>query len=206
MTQLDMAAMAVLDAGRAHQSEFLRPIVIALDGPSGAGKSTLAVRIAELGGAVHIPMDDFFSAEIPDPCWDTFDYATRLARIFQWERIRAEVLLPLLVGEEARWHGFDFVAGLREDGTYGMLDAWTVRNPAALILLDGAYSSSPPLADLVDLTVYVEAPRAVRRARQAAREEAVWLAAWHARWDGFEDWYFGQICPAATFDFTVCMG
>jgi len=185
-----------------------RPLLVALDGPSGAGKSTLAgqavAALAAAGvSAGHVPLDDSFAAEIPDPCWDAFTFAERLARCFDWARVRACAVEPLLAGRPARWHAFDFVAGLRADGTYGRLAVAEERAPAAVILLDGWMAAGPALADLVDLAVLVATPVAERRRRQAAREEAAFLAAWLARWTPFEAWYFTAIRPLSSFDLVV---
>jgi len=72
-----------------------------------------------------------------------------------------------------------------------------------VILLDGAYSARPELADLLDLTILVEAPEPVRRERLAAREAPEALQAWHARWDSAEEDYFTRVRPPSTFDFVL---
>jgi uridine kinase len=181
------------------------PIVVALDGPSGGGKSTLAAAIADTIDAVVVPLDDFFSANVPDADWDGWTAEERAEAVFEWSRVRAEALEPLRAGEVARWHAFDFASGVREDGTYGMLAAWTIREPAPVILLDGAYSAGPQLADLVDLAVLIDAPEDVRRSRQSDREDPDFLEAWHARWDAVEDFYFGHIRPPKLYDVIVVL-
>jgi para-aminobenzoate synthetase len=197
------AAIARMRARLVAQG-VVRPLVLALDGGSGAGKSTLA---GVLAGAnpqfVIVPLDDFFAAHIPDGTWDALSPAERLRHVFDWPRVRAEALEPLRAGRAARWHPFDFAAGLRADGTYGMSEALVARPPAAVVLLEGAYSAAPPLADLVDLSVLVEVPPAERRRRLAAREDAAFLAQWHARWDPVEALYFGTVRPRASFDLVV---
>lgn len=187
-------------------SDRTRPVVVALDGPSGSGKSTLAVAIAAASEAVVVPVDDFFSANIPDAYWDSQPAAQRCRVVFQWERLRSEAIEPLLAGHTARWHAFDFESGTRPDGTYGMRSDWVVREPAPVVLLDGAYSAGPQLADLVDLAVLVDAPEDERRSRLAAREDPDFLAAWHARWDAVEAHYFARVRPRNTFDLVVIMG
>jgi para-aminobenzoate synthetase len=81
-----------------------------------------------------------------------------------------------------------------------------VRAPATVIILEGAYSTSPPLADLVDLAVLVDAPVEVRHARQAAREDPEFLAKWHRVWDALEDYYFNRLRPRSSFDLVVELG
>ncbi|MEZ4610499.1 MAG: hypothetical protein R2838_09700 [Caldilineaceae bacterium] len=162
---------------------------MALDGASGAGKSTLAPLLtAELAAAL-IPTDDFFSAHIPDADWDRFTIPERYAQVLDWARIRMDILAPLRAGRPARWHAFDFASGLRADGTYGMEAAVQARQPADVIVLEGAYSAAPYLADLLDLRVLLDLPRAQRHARLRAREDPEFLRAWHARWDEVEAYY-----------------
>jgi uridine kinase len=75
---------------------------------------------------------------------------------------------------------------------------------APTVLVEGAYSASPPLRDLIDLAVLVDTPDELRRLRAAARGDAAeFLAAWHGIWDEVEAYYFGQVCPPESFDLIV---
>ena len=179
------------------------PIVVALDGGSGAGKSTLASLVAgELDTAV-IPLDDFFSAGIPDDQWDTFTAEEKLRNVFDWDRVRGRAVVPLLEGRLARWRAFDFQAGLRPDGTYGMRPDFVEREPADVILIEGAYSASPALADVVDLAILVDVPIETRHSRLSAREDGAFLEKWHRRWDVVESLYFTQVRPRSSYDLVV---
>ena len=102
-----------------------------------------------------------------------------------------------------KWHPFDFAGGVRPDGTYAMRSDFVEREPALVIVLEGAYSTGCALADLIDLTVLVDAPREVRHERVQAREEQEFLAAWHTRWDAAEEVYFTKIRPRSSFDLVV---
>jgi uridine kinase len=117
--------------------------------------------------------------------------------------MRLCALDPLRAGQPAGWHPFDFAAGPRADGSHARSAQVTRRDPAPVIILDGAYSARPELDDALDLSVLVEAPAAVRLARLAARETPEFLAAWHRRWDAAEDYYFTHVRPPGTFDLTV---
>ena len=55
--------------------------------------------------------------------------------LLDWQRLRAEALEPLLAGKSARWHAFDFDAGLRPDGTYALSEQSVERQAAPVILL-----------------------------------------------------------------------
>lgn len=192
-----VAAVRELTAGR-HT-----PVVIALDGGSGSGKSTVALAIAAQLNAALVQSDDFFAAEIAESGWGALTPAERARAAIDWRRLRAEALEPLRAGKPARWHAFDFDAGVRPDGTYAMRTDFVEREPSAVIVLDGAYSTRTELADMIDLAVLVDAPAGVRHARLAAREEKSWLAAWHARWDDAEAYYFTHVRPASSFDLVV---
>src|SRR5687768_3397850 len=110
---LQQAAATLLAAIHQRRADRSTPLLVALDGPSGAGKSTLAALVAEQLDAVHIPSDDFFAAEITDAAWAARDPAARARDAIDWRRLRSEVLEPLLARQPARWHAFDFEAGLR---------------------------------------------------------------------------------------------
>jgi len=179
------------------------PVLVALDGPSGSGKSTLAGAVSGLVGAVIVASDDFFAADLTGAEWEARAVEERARDAIDWRRLRREALEPLLAGRAARWRGFDFAGGARPDGSWGLSAQWAEREPAPVILLEGAYSSRPELGDLIALSVLVDAPAAVRAARLAAREEEAFLREWHARWDAAEAHYFAHVRPRSAFDLVV---
>lgn len=178
-------------------------MLVAIDGGSGSGKSTLAAAVAAELDAVVVPSDDFFAAGITDAEWDALGPGERAAAAIDWRRLRKDALEPLLTGSIASWHPFDFAAGTRADGSYPMAAEAVTREPAPVILLEGAYSSRPELADLIDLAVLVDVPVDERHGRLLSREEKVFREAWHARWDGAEDHYFTHVRPPSSFDLVV---
>jgi uridine kinase len=193
----------VLVAVQGLSANLSRPVVVAVDGGSGSGKSTLVALIAKEIEAAVVPVDDFYAADIPEPHWDTFSVEERLARVFHWQRLREDVIKPLCDGKPARWYSFDFVSGLRDDGTYGLQSDPKELAPADVILLDGAYSAGPELKDLVDLAVLVDVPVKERHARQAAREDADFLKRWHQLWDPVEAFYFTCVRSRESYDLVV---
>lgn len=193
----------ILDAVRRLSDDRRAPILIALDGPSGTGKSTLAAALAAATGAVVVPGDDFFAAEITAAQWDARDGSERARDAIDWRRLRREALEPLRAGRPAEWYPFDFAAGEREDGSYGMSAEVVRRDPAPVIILDGAYSTRPELADLIDLSILIDVPAAIRKQRLAGREAPAFLADWHARWDVAEAFYFSHVRPPESFDLIV---
>ena len=84
-----------------------------------------------------------------------------------------------------------------------MLEDFQELQPSAVLIVDGAYCTRPELGDLLDLTVLVCTPRAVRHARISAREDREFLEKWHARWDAAEEYYFTEVRPPSAFDLVV---
>jgi len=194
-----VAVDAVVAAIRARSVNGQR-LVVAIDGRSGSGKSTVAEVVAQAIGAVIVPCDDFFAANVSNAEWDRRPPAQRAADAIDWRRLTREAIEPLRAGRAARWFAFDFLAGPRDDGTYPLQRTPTELTPKPVLLLDGAYSARPELADVLDLSVLVEAAPSTREARLAAREAADFLRQWHARWDPAEEYYFGRVRPRSAFD------
>jgi len=172
------------------------PLLVAIDGQSGAGKSRLAAAIAAEVEAVVVDGDDFYAGG-SDAEWDTRTVREKVDQCIDRRRLRSEALEPLLAGRAASWHPFDWEAG------QGLAARPIVGRPARVILLDGAYSARPELADLLGLSVMVDVPAEVRRQRLLEREGADAIDAWYRRWDEAEVYYFTRIRPRASFDIVV---
>src|SRR6266699_327743 len=170
-------------------------LVVAIDGRNVSGKTTVAAAVAQAIGAVIVPCDDFFAASVSDAEWDRRTPEQRAGDAIDWRRLRREAIDPLRAGRTARWYAFDFLAGPRRDGTYPLQTTPTKRVPKRIVVLDGAYSARPELADVLDLSVLVEAAVTTRETRLAAREAPEFLRQWHARWDLAEEHYFGRVRP-----------
>ena len=172
------------------------PLLVALDGRSGSGKSTTAVAVAAGFDAVVIDGDDFY-AGYHTAEWDAMSVAERSDRCIDWHRQR-QVLEVLARGEPATWHAYDWEA---DNGSLSTEP--TTAAAAAIVLLDGAYSARPELADLFDLRVLLELPEAVRRDRLLRREGERQLAEWEAQWSAAEDHYFTVVMPPEAFDLVI---
>lgn len=134
---------------------------------------------------------------------DARDAVERARDAIDWRRLRRCALEPLRAGETATWHPFDFESGERSDGSYGIALHAEQRTPTPVILLEGAYSTRPELADVIDLSVFIDAPKEIRHARLDARDPAPFLCAWHERWDAAESHYFTNVRPIESFDIVV---
>src|SRR5438067_664964 len=187
------------------RTDVRKPIVVALDGGSGAGKTTIAQRLMRLTAVALVPLDDFYQTVIPETEWPHKSAEQRLNGVFNWSRVRSEALEPLRAGRPGRWHAFDFMRGLGKAGTYSLNKEVTEVAPAPTILVEGAYSASPPLRDLIDLAVLVHVQNKTRHLRTALRErdDTEFLAKWHAIWDEVEAYYFQYVCPPESFDLVI---
>jgi uridine kinase len=180
-----------------------KPILIAIDGGSGSGKSLIAGIIAKQLNATLIATDDFFAAEITREGWVNRSYKERAADVINWRSLRSNVLEPLMDGMSASWQSFDFNAGIRPDGTYGIDSAVINYVPNDVIILEGAYSCRPELSDLIHLKILVDVPVQVRHKRLRKREEKEFLIQWHERWDEAEQYYFREVRPHSSFDLVI---
>jgi uridine kinase len=174
------------------------PLLVALDGRSGAGKSTVAQQVGERVAALVIDGDDFYRGG-DDAFWQARSPAEKVALVIDWRRQRA-VLTPLARGEPVTWQPYDWDA---DDGGLGTEIA---ARPAGVVILDGAYSARPELADLFGLRVLLDVPRDVRRARLLHREGEAYRSEWEARWVEAEDLYFERLMPPAAFDLVLGAG
>ena len=150
---------------REWRSRAQRPILVALDGRSGVGKTTLAADVARRHDGAVIVADDFYSGA-SDADWQRLPAPDRVARVIDWQRLRTEALEPLLDGRTARWRPFDWQAG--QDTSNDLLE----QQPVPMVVLDGAYSARPELADLIDIAVLLQLDDGTRRSRLIAREGA----------------------------------
>ena len=175
------------------------PVLVALGGRSGTGKSTLAQAIASRVQGRIVLGDDFYSGG-NDDAWQGMSAAEKVEKGMDWQRMRTQVLEPLLAKKPASWHPLDFQPGI---GWVGWKHETVILQPAPVILVDGVYSARPELADLVDVAVLVWANDEERRKRLDLREGQGFMQRWHALWDAAEDYYFTQICPPSFFDLVV---
>jgi uridine kinase len=169
--------------------------LVALDGRSATGKSTLADLVGQRLGALVIDSDDFYRGGT-DAFWDAMTAAQKMDLVIDWERQRS-VLERLHRRKATTWRPYDW------DVDDGSLAAELTGGPAEVVILEGAYSARPELADLLSLRVLLQLPREVRRQRLLQREGERYRAEWEARWGAAEDLYFQTVMPPKAFDLVL---
>jgi uridine kinase len=187
------AAELVSDAIDAAKPEG-PAVVVAIDGASGAGKSTLTGELARLRGDVAIVEGDDFYRPLNESTRAALTPIEAVDLLFDWERLRDEVLAPLIRGEDAQYRRYDWTAERLGD------DVATVA-AQGVVVVEGCYVGRPALRGYYDLIVVVEAPRELCLARQVARGEDE--PAQIERWRAAEDWYFERQDPRRVADLVI---
>jgi para-aminobenzoate synthetase len=204
---MDRTEEEILTRVERIQEEVRRPVVVALDGGSGAGKTTIAEKLMTRTDIALVPLDDFYQTAVPESKWPDKTVEQRLFEVFDWIRVRSEAIEPLRAGYPARYHPFDFMSGLNQSGTYSLQKHVKEIGAAPVILIDGAYSASPPLRDLIDLAVLISVPKNERHSRIHARgDDLAFAEAWHQTWDDVEAYYFEHVNPPESFDLVIPNG
>lgn len=147
-----------------------RPYLIGIDGRSAAGKTSLAGQLA----AVLRPVRDvtLFHLEDVYPGWDGLGPGM--------QTYVEEVLTPLHSGRDAKWSTWDWFTGT--PGTPRLTRV------AEVVVLEGVGACSAPARELLDLSVWVELPTALRYDRAMSRDGAHYAEHWD-RWAAQEDAY-----------------
>ena len=175
--EVDAAVAAAHPAGtnlaRLLPTPTRRPWLIGIDGRSGAGKTTLAEQLAE----VLRPVRDvtLFHMEDLYPGWDGLRPGTRT--------YVEEVLTPLRAGRDAEWSAWDWVTG--SPGTPRLTRV------AEVVVLEGVGACSAAARTLLDVSVWVELPTALRYYRALSRDGAYYAEHWE-QWAAQEDAYLAE--------------
>jgi len=177
-----------------------QPLIVALDGGSGSGKTSLGALLAKDKNITVVELDDFFSAHLTDQQWQHLDTQSKLEQVFQWQRVRSELLEPLMSNQIAQWRSVNWSSGSNPDGSFQLFEELKAATPNHCIILEGTYSASPALSDLIDLAILLDVSTPERHRRLKARIKTYDLSLWHQRWDAVENYYFQCVKPKSKFD------
>ncbi|HLH67988.1 MAG TPA: uridine kinase [Candidatus Dormibacteraeota bacterium] len=169
-------------------------LMIGVDGPRGAGKTTFTRALAALDPGLDIvQVDDFWLPRAQRRQERGEAPAEEVAADVDWRRLRAHVLMPLGRDQPARYQRYDWATD--------SLAEWRMVPVGGILIVEGLYACSRPLAGFYDFRIWVDAPLEVRRSRGPGRdgegEET------RRRWLRAEDAYLASQNPAAQADLRV---
>lgn len=157
---LDRLARRVLDS-----PPSLGPVrLVAVDGFAGAGKTTLAGRLGHALGAQVVHTDDLLGGWV-----DTVGF---------WARLERWVLAPLRDGRPGRYRRYDW--------DRASFAEWHDVPLAPALVVEGVTSARAVVRPECTLSLWVEAPKALRTARGVARDGELVLPEWLA-WQDREE-------------------
>ena len=152
-------------------------VLIAIDGSCTAGKTTLAGKLTQMYDCNVFHMDDFFLRPVQRT-------AERLAEVggnVDYERFRAEVLLPLREGKAFTYRPYNCkVCALAEP---------VAVKPKQLNIIEGTYSLHPHFGDPYDLKVFMTVLEDLQRLRIQERPAHLHQRFWE-EWIPMEYRYF----------------
>lgn len=171
--------IAKLAQVRYQQDQLL---VIAVDGCGGAGKSTLCQALAaEIEPWAHpqvLKLDGFYHPLSAKQRTQLQHMHARQA-YFNVIEFKKNVLKPLSTGLCARYKPFHWLDG-ESDQAVELL-------PTGVLLIDGVFSYSKPLRDMVHLSLFVDTPSHLRKQRLLARPQLD--TDWVSHWQNTESWH-----------------
>lgn len=154
---------------------------IGVDGFGGAGKTSFAARVrAALPRAEVVHVDDFSGPRVAE--WD-------------WDRFRAQVVVPLLAGRRAHYQRWDW------DTDRGA--EWHDIDPGRVVVVEGVSATRRETGVPWALTVWLEVPRDVRLARALDRDGPGMMDRWLRDWMPSEDRWAARERPQDHVDLLV---
>lgn len=176
-----VTSVGALAARVEHASPALGPVrLVCVDGPAGSGKTTLAGALAERLGAAVVHLDDLYEG------WEGLDHVE--------ERLEQQLLSPLAAGLPGCYQRYDWTEGRFAD--------WVDVPLPRVLVLEGCGSAQRAVASRAVLTVFVEAPAAVRLRRGLERDGEHMRDEW-LRWMAVEEEHFDREATRARADVHV---
>ncbi len=167
--------------------------IILLDGRAGSGKSSFAEELRnELfrqsdAAPTLIHMDDLY------PGWEGL--AAGSVYLVQ------SILEPLSQAKSAAWQKWDWISGRRGEQTEPG-NGWREFAGGNVLIVEGCGSLSRQSRALAQLSVWIEAPRDVRRARWQARDAGKFDEFWGI-WQAQEDHFFATETSSNLADWII---
>ncbi|MBS10513.1 MAG: uridine kinase [Gemmatimonadetes bacterium] len=171
-----------------------RTRLVAIDGCGGAGKSSLAEAIAErIDDAAIVHVDDFWHARERRP--DRATVVGEPGSDYDWERLRDQVVVPLVEGLDARYQRYDWETD--------SLAEWHDVTGGGTVVVEGVFSTRVELIDYYDVRVWVDTPADVCLARGIERDGEQHRHLWENEWMKAYERYVEASDPVERADVVV---
>jgi len=155
--------------------------IVAIEGGSASGKTTLSRLLEDIYECTVFHMDDFFL----QPGQRTTERFAEVGGNIDRERFLAEVLQPLSKGNPIHFRRFDC-------STMSLTEEITVF-PRKLVIVEGAYSMHPDLAEYYDLSVFLDIPAKIQKERILHRNSPQMAQRFFSEWIPLENTYFEKL-------------
>lgn len=185
--------IAKLAQVRYQQGQLL---VIAVDGCGGAGKSTLcralAAEIEPWAPTQLLQLDNFYHP-LSATQRTQLQHAKAREAYFNAAEFKKNILSPLCKGLIAGYKPFHWLEG-ESDQVIKLV-------PSGVLLLDGVFSFSKPLREMVGLSLFVDTPLQLRKQRLIERPQLD--IEWVNHWQSTESWHHQQELTSTATEFMV---
>jgi uridine kinase len=183
MVTLNQQMRAVLPLLKPRTARALT--MLAIDGHSAAGKTSFARALRQQLPQVRVVhMDDFYRP-MQEAERASLDTAASYQRYYDWQRLEAQILIPLTNGQISHYQTYNWVTN--------QLDVWATVAPDGVVVVEGCYAARPELRHYYDAIILVATSAEQRERRQQARADA--SPEWLARWDAAERYYMDLYRP-----------
>jgi uridine kinase len=157
-------------------------LVIAVDGCGGAGKSTLCQTLAKeiepWARPQILKLDDFYHPLSAGQRIQLQHLQARKA-YFNVMAFKDNVLKPLNSGLNVSYKPIDWLDG-ESDQLVQLL-------PTGVLIVDGVFSFSKPLREMIDISIFVDTPLQLRKQRLLVRPQLD--TGWVNHWQNTESWH-----------------
>lgn len=155
--------------------------IVSIDGYGGSGKSELADRLArKLGDASVVRTDDF---------------ARPMVLGWEWDRMRTQVLRPLMNDLPGRYQRYDWEADKPAE--------WHDVPVGGTLIVEGVSSMRDDLGRYWDFAIWLDCPYELRVRRGVDRDGEAMRSRWTDVWIPEEDAYFRAQRPDKKADLII---
>lgn len=176
-----MRRPSITEAIKAVQPQDRLTKIVAIDGYGGSGKSELANRLVRgLRKAAVVRTDDFAQPTVLG---------------WEWDRMRAQVLQPLVSDRPARYQRYDW--------DIDKLAEWHDIPVGGTLIVEGVSSMRDELGRYWDFAIWLECAYDIRLRRGVERDGEARRSQWTAVWMPEEDEYFHAQRPDQKADLVI---